>query len=141
MSIGLNENITLLINTFNEEKNIKKVLNNLLWIKKIIIVDSQSSDGTLDIVRKFRNPVDIFKSVEDKIKEQGAEGKGFDWQEIFELFHKPDVLKIDNIEFPKLDEKKVKSILMENDFSEERIDNQLLKLHKGREERKQKTLF
>lgn len=95
----------------------------------------------LEIVRKFRNPVDIFNSVKDKIEAQTGEGKGFNWQEIFELFHKPDVLRLESISFPKFDEGKIKKILLENEFSEERIDNQLEKLRESNEKGKQTRLF
>jgi flap endonuclease-1 len=93
----------------------------------------------LDIVRKFRNPVDIFKSVSLQLEKQ--ENK-FDWQEIFSLFKNPDVEKKIEIEFPKLDERKIKEILVdEHDFSEERVDNQLEKLREEQDKKKQKTLF
>ena len=94
----------------------------------------------LDIVRKYREPYLIFKSVEEKIRTQESEGKGFDWQEIFQLFHKPDVEDFE-ISFPKLNEEKVRKILIERDFSDERINNQLEKLKQEKETRKQKKLF
>ena len=88
----------------------------------------------LDLVRKYRQPYLIFEAVD---KEKGL---NFDWQEIFELFHKPHIKEVE-IKFPKLDEKKIKKILLEHDFSEERVDNQLEKLNKAKEKGKQKTLF
>jgi hypothetical protein len=43
---------------------------------------------------------------------------------------------------PKLNEKKLKEILVErHEFSEERVNNQLLKLKDIKEQAKQKTLF
>ncbi|MBU1125348.1 MAG: flap structure-specific endonuclease, partial [Candidatus Omnitrophica bacterium] len=94
----------------------------------------------LDIVRKFKNPVDIFKSVEEKIKLQEAEGKGFDWQEIFPLFKKPDVKDFE-IKFPKSNPEKIKKILLEREFSEERVDSGLEKLNLAKKSASQKTLF
>jgi flap endonuclease-1 len=94
----------------------------------------------LELVRKYKEPVLIFRSVEDKIKAQEQEGKSFDWQEIFPLFKKPDVKDI-KVEFPKLNEAKVKKILISHDFSAERIDSALSKLNAAREQQKQKTLF
>ncbi|MFW6233336.1 MAG: flap endonuclease-1, partial [Nanoarchaeota archaeon] len=41
----------------------------------------------LDLVRKFKEPVLIFKEVEEKIMSLDEEDR-FDWKEIFELFHK-----------------------------------------------------
>ena len=64
----------------------------------------------------------------------------FDWKEIFELFHKPDVKDFD-FNFKKLNEEKIKKILVEeHDFSEVRVDNQLEKLREAKEAKKQKTL-
>jgi flap endonuclease-1 len=94
----------------------------------------------LDIVRKYKEPVLIFKSVEEKIKAQEAEGRAFDWQEIFPLFKKPDVKDI-KVDFPKLNEAKVRKILLSHDFSAERIDSGLAKLKESKEKLKQKTLF
>lgn len=85
----------------------------------------------LDLVRKYKNPIDIFAGFKDL---------DFKWQEIFEIFKKADVEDM-KIEFPKLDEKKVREILLEHDFSEERINSGLEKLKEVSEKNKQKTLF
>ena len=47
--------LTALIITYNEEPNIKRVLEKLQWIDKVIILDSGSSDNTLSIVEQFKN--------------------------------------------------------------------------------------
>lgn len=94
----------------------------------------------LELVQKYKEPVIIFKYVEEKIKQQEREGRGFNWQEIFPLFKKPDVKDVE-IKFPKLNEEKVRKILLDRDFSLERIDSALDKLKKAKEEQKQKTLF
>lgn len=64
----------------------------------------------------------------------------FDWQEVFELFKRPDIKNVE-IKFPKLNENKVKDILLEHDFSEERINSALEKLNEAKEKAKQQTLF
>ena len=65
----------------------------------------------------------------------------FDWKEVFEIFHKPNVSN-EKVKFPKLDEKKIKELLVkEHDFSDERIEKQLDKLREAKEQTKQKTLF
>ena len=93
----------------------------------------------LAIVRQFKQPVLIFKEMEERILSLSEEDR-FEWQDIFELFHKPDVKNFE-INFPKLDEKKIKEILVEkHDFSDERIENQLKKLRELNEKKKQKTL-
>ena len=93
----------------------------------------------LDIVKKYRTPVLIFQSVEEQIMSL-PEKEQFDWKEIFEMFKKPDVINVD-LDFGEVDEEKIKEILVErHDFSEERIDRQLEKLRKAKEEGKQKDL-
>ncbi len=91
----------------------------------------------LKIVRNFKYPVKIFKSVENKINKLKDK---FDWKEIFQLFKKPNVKDVE-IKFPKQDKEKIKKILLNRDFSEKRIDSGLEKLDKAREEQKQQTLF
>lgn len=94
----------------------------------------------LELVQKYKEPIIIFKYVEEKIKQQEREGRGFNWQEIFPLFKKPNVKDIE-IKFPKLNEEKVRKILLDRDFSAERINSALDKLKSTREKQKQKTLF
>ncbi len=50
--------ITPLILTFNEEANIGRVLERLTWAERVVVLDSFSTDATLDIVRRFPN-VDV----------------------------------------------------------------------------------
>ncbi len=93
----------------------------------------------LDIVKKYKQPILIFESLEEQIMSLPEEDR-FNWQEIFELFHKPKVVDVD-FEFGKIDEKKIKEILVErHDFSEERVEKQLEKLQKIEEKKKQKGL-
>ena len=93
----------------------------------------------LDIVKKYQQPVLIFESVEEQIMSLSEEDR-FNWQEIFELFHKPKVVNVE-FEFGKVDEKKIKEILVErHDFSEERVAKQLEKLQKIEDKKKQKGL-
>jgi flap endonuclease-1 len=93
----------------------------------------------LEIVKKYKQPVLIFKSVEEQIMSLSEKDR-FEWQEIFELFHKPKVINAD-FRFGKADEKKIKHILVEeHDFSEERVDKQLEKLREFKDKKKQKAL-
>lgn len=93
----------------------------------------------LDLVRKYKQPIEIFKSVEEQISKLPEEDK-FDWREIFELFHKPEISKTE-IKFPEMNEEKIKKILVEkHEFSEERVEKQLDKLRKIKEKKKQKGL-
>jgi glycosyltransferase involved in cell wall biosynthesis len=47
------DHITPVLLTFNEAENIGRTLSHLSWAKDIVIVDSNSTDGTLDIIAKF----------------------------------------------------------------------------------------
>lgn len=47
------QKITAIIPTFNEEVHIKEALESVLWCDEIIVVDSFSTDRTLEIVKSF----------------------------------------------------------------------------------------
>jgi glycosyltransferase involved in cell wall biosynthesis len=46
--------ISILILTFNEEKNLLACLEAIVWCDDIVVLDSFSTDGTVEIARKFR---------------------------------------------------------------------------------------
>jgi len=93
----------------------------------------------LQIVQRYKQPVLIFKSVEEQIMSLPEEER-FEWQEIFQLFHKPEVSDHE-MKFPKINEEKIKEILVKkHDFSEERINKQLERLRNIEEKAKQKHL-
>lgn len=48
-------NLSVAIATYNEENNIKDLLDNLSWVEEIVIVDGQSSDDTVKIAKKYKN--------------------------------------------------------------------------------------
>ncbi len=128
----------------------EKVLNHLginadQFICLAILVGTDFNNGgvkgigpkkALALVRQKKYPVTIFKEVEEIYG-----NLNFNWQDVFEIFKKPDVERIE-VEFPKLDEKRIKEILVEeHDFSEERIEKQLDKLRDIKKKSSQKTLF
>ena len=45
--------VTAIIPTFNEEQNIAKAIESVLWADEILVIDSFSTDGTLDIVKEY----------------------------------------------------------------------------------------
>ena len=51
----MHESITPILLTFNEERNIGRILSMLSWARDIVVVDSGSSDGTVDILNSFDN--------------------------------------------------------------------------------------
>jgi glycosyltransferase involved in cell wall biosynthesis len=51
--------ITATIITFNEEHNIAKAIESLSWADEIVVVDSESTDCTVEIARRFTDRVFI----------------------------------------------------------------------------------
>ncbi|HET9703387.1 MAG TPA: glycosyltransferase family 2 protein, partial [Vicinamibacterales bacterium] len=49
--------VTATVITFNEAANIRAALESLSWADEIIVVDSQSTDGTPDLARQFTQKV------------------------------------------------------------------------------------
>jgi glycosyltransferase involved in cell wall biosynthesis len=45
--------VSAIIITYNEKDNIAKCLNSIRWVDEIIIVDSLSEDGTVEICKKY----------------------------------------------------------------------------------------
>ena len=94
----------------------------------------------LKLVKEHITPEKIFEAL-DKLVSEGKYVVDFDWKEIFELMKHPNIDKDYKIEFPKINFDKIKEILTEHDFSEERIESQFDKLREIKESQKQKTLF
>ncbi len=51
------ESISATLITHNEERNIEEALRSLAWIDEIVVVDSGSSDGTVEICRCYTGKV------------------------------------------------------------------------------------
>lgn len=69
------DEITPLILTFNEGPNIGRTLKKLEWAHEIVVVDSFSTDDTLDILRRFPN-VRVVQRIFDAHTEQWNFGLG-----------------------------------------------------------------
>jgi glycosyltransferase involved in cell wall biosynthesis len=58
------DNLTPLILTYNEEANIARTLASLPWARRIVVVDSFSTDATLDILSRYPQ-VEVMQRVFD----------------------------------------------------------------------------
>ena len=65
--------LTALILTYNEQENIRRTLEALVWVPKVIVIDSFSDDGTLEIAHSFAN-VQIIQRVFDTHANQWNSG-------------------------------------------------------------------
>jgi glycosyltransferase involved in cell wall biosynthesis len=63
------ENITPLIITFNEAPNIERMLKRLVWAKRIVVIDSHSTDDTLVILKEYPQ-VDVYQREFDTFASQ-----------------------------------------------------------------------
>lgn len=62
--------------------------------------------------------------------------------EVFNFFKNPPVIDVKELKWEKLDEEKIKKILVDkHEFSEERIDSSLKKITEMKEQKTQKSLF
>jgi len=57
----MSQKISVVINTFNEEKNIEKVLNSVRWADEVLVCDMHSSDKTVEIAKKLGAKVILYK--------------------------------------------------------------------------------
>ena len=51
--------LTATVITFNEEGNIRECLESLSWVSNIIVVDSGSTDRTVEIAREYTDHVHV----------------------------------------------------------------------------------
>lgn len=93
----------------------------------------------LEIVRKYQYPVKIFEYLENSDKYRDK--INFNWQDVFKEFHEYACCENPELKFKKPNPDKVREILLEHDFSIERINSGLQKLEDAAEKGKQKTLF
>jgi glycosyltransferase involved in cell wall biosynthesis len=57
MELTKSTSLTALILTKNEEPNLRRVLDKLTWLEKVIILDSYSTDSTIEIANSYPNVV------------------------------------------------------------------------------------
>ena len=76
--------ISAAVITFNEERNIEDALKSLSWADEIIVVDSGSTDKTLDICRQYTDKI-FYRDWSGYVDQKNfaVEKAGYDW--IFSL--------------------------------------------------------
>ncbi|CEJ44013.1 Glycosyltransferase [Umezakia ovalisporum] len=84
--VSMLKQITPVILTYNEAANIERTLQQLFWAKKIIVVDSYSTDTTLEILNSY-SQVEVFKRKFDTHGQQ--------WNYGLEQVKSPWVLSLD----------------------------------------------
>jgi glycosyltransferase involved in cell wall biosynthesis len=75
------DEITPVILTFNEENNIARTMSHLKWAKRVVVVDSFSTDKTIDLLRSFPN-AEVFQRTFDDHASQwnfALEKAGTNW--------------------------------------------------------------
>ena len=55
--------ISVSINTFNEERNIKNCLESVKWADEIVIVDMYSTDKTVKIAKEYTDKIFYFENL------------------------------------------------------------------------------
>lgn len=73
--------ISVLINTFNEERNIRNCLESVKWADEIVIVDMYSDDKTVDIAREYTENIFFFERMgyADPARQFALEKASHDW--------------------------------------------------------------
>lgn len=74
------QKISSILITYNEESNIKDCLESIIWTDEIIIVDSKSTDKTVEIAAKYTDKIIITDDLPYyKKKNLGIENATHDW--------------------------------------------------------------
>lgn len=73
--------ISVLINTLNEEKNIRNCLESVKWADEIVIVDMYSDDRTLEIAREYTDKIFFFEKMgyADPARQFALEQASYEW--------------------------------------------------------------
>jgi glycosyltransferase involved in cell wall biosynthesis len=59
------EDITPLVITYDEAANIERTLDRLVWARRIVVIDSGSTDETVEIIRTYRQAEVIHRPFDD----------------------------------------------------------------------------
>jgi cellulose synthase/poly-beta-1,6-N-acetylglucosamine synthase-like glycosyltransferase len=104
--------ISILVLTFNEEKNIQACLNSVRWSDDIVVLDSGSTDRTLEIARSFG--AKIFSRSFDNEKNQREEGIRLPFK--YSWVYNPDADEVTPVDLSQEMKRIVESNPVENAF-------------------------
>ncbi len=68
----MKEKLTIIVPTFNEEENIQACLETITWADEILVVDSGSTDTTLDIARRFTDRILVHEYINSATQKNWA---------------------------------------------------------------------
>lgn len=79
--------ITPVVLTFNEAPNIERTLERLTWARRVVIVDSGSTDDTVALARRFPNADVVYRKFDSHAAQwsHGLEGTGIDTEWVLAL--------------------------------------------------------
>ncbi len=89
----MSEKISLIIITENGEENIRDCLESIKWADEIIVVDSESTDKTVEITKEYTEKIYIKKWEGFKLQKQFAFDQSTNEWEIInrsDILGKPD---------------------------------------------------
>ena len=74
------DKISVIIITFNEEKNIEECLLSVNWADEIILIDSKSTDNTVNLAKKFADKIIFTENTPYGLKRNiGINNASSDW--------------------------------------------------------------
>ncbi len=102
--------LSVVVITKNEEKNIARCLESVKWADEIIIIDSNSTDSTIDIARKYTNKIlTIEWTGFGNAKREGVSEARFEWilsidaDEVITPLLKEEIIKVVSTQVEKKD--------------------------------------
>jgi glycosyltransferase involved in cell wall biosynthesis len=75
----MNKKITALVSTYNESERIEQCLESIKWADEIVVVDTESTDGTPEIARKYTKNVYSVKRTGYACREEAMKYVSNDW--------------------------------------------------------------
>lgn len=68
----MREKVTVIVPTFNEEENLQECLQSVSWADEIMVVDSGSTDSTLDIAKRFTDRILVHEYINSATQKNWA---------------------------------------------------------------------